>query len=179
MRVFSDTTHFRKLAIKIVIWLRWSWEKSLWTSTCRWIRLACRFLLAIVKFRSFAAKSARISLKNSHNFGQNRAKKRCWPKCCDSLSEFLAGFAANDKSFTIASKIRHASRIQRHALVHKLFSQLQRSQITIFMADFRKCVISENMRILRIFAQKNIILKHTKCIILAIYYLLQYITCRN
>ena len=96
--------------------------------------------------------------------------------CAIFLSEFLADFAAKGRNFTIASKNRHASRIQRHVLVHKLFSQLQRSQITIFMANFRKCVISENMRILRIFAQKNIILKHTKYIILAIYYLLQYIS---
>ena len=94
---------------------------------------------------------------------------------CDFLSGIRADFAAKGRNFTIASKNRHASRIQRHVLVHKLFSQLQRSQITIFMANFRKCVISENTRILRIFAQKNIILKHTKYIILAIYYLLQYI----
>ena len=82
MCIFSDMTHFRKLAIKIVIWLRWSWEKSLWTRTCRWIRLACRLLLAIVKFRSFAAKSAKSSLKNSHNFGQNRAKKNDFGQNC-------------------------------------------------------------------------------------------------
>ena len=30
------------------------------------------FLLVIVKFRPFATKSAKISLKKSHNFGQNR-----------------------------------------------------------------------------------------------------------